>query len=239
GQKTIAVAPEAGTERLRRVINKHLSQEQILRTAGMIARIGVFDLRLYFLVGLPTETDEDVDGVLTLVRKIKHHVVKESGTRGRMGGIRLSVNCFVPKPSTPFQWFPMETLEVLKDRQNRIKRALGREGGVRVSFDVPKWAYLQALLSMGDRRVGQILLLGHRFGENWARAYRHSELNPDFFVYRPKDPEETLPWDFIDLGIRKEHLLKEYRLALKARESDTCHVGACDRCGVCRGIGGM
>lgn len=234
GQKTLAIAPEAGSERLRRTINKHLTREQIIEAVRLIARTGVFGLRLYFMVGLPTETPEDVEEILELVKAIRHHVIKESSTRGRIGKIHLSVNCFIPKASTPFQWFPMEQVSILKEKQKRLRRAVGREGGVTVSFDVPKWAYVQTLLSMGDRRVGKILVRVHEQGGDWQKAFRFSELNPDFYVYRPKGLDEILPWDFIDHGIHKEHLITEYKLALKGKESDVCRVGECDRCGVCR-----
>jgi len=234
GQKTLAIAPEAGSERLRRVINKHLNKEQIIEAVRMVARTGAFGLRLYFMIGLPTESREDVEAILDLVKSIRHHVIKESSTRGRIGQIRLSVNCFVPKASTPFQWFPMASVSALKEKQKWLKKAISREGGVKVSYDVSKWAYVQALLSMGDRRVGSILLKAHEFKGDWQKAFRFSDLNPDFFVHRPKALDEMLPWDFIDHGIHKEHLITEYKLALKGRESETCRVGECTRCGVCK-----
>jgi len=233
GQRTVAVAPEAGSERLRKVVNKHLTREQIVGAVRVIGAAGDFSLRLYFLIGLPTETQEDVSEVLELVKTIKHHLVKEAATRGRMRQIKLGINCFVPKPFTPFQWSPMDTVPSLKEKQKWLKKALGREGGIKVSFDLPKWAYVQALLSLGDRRVASMLLLSHVHGENWQKVFLHSEVNPDFFVHRPKGLDENLPWDFIDHGIYKEHLLKEYKLALKGEESDICHVGDCIRCGVC------
>ncbi len=233
GQRTVAVAPEAGSARMRKVINKHLTEEQIINAVRVIGAAGDFSLRLYFLVGLPTETQEDVSEILELVKRIKHHLVKEAATRGRIRQIKLSINCFIPKPFTPFQWFPMDTVKSLKEKQKGLKKALGREGGIKVSFDLPKWAYVQALLSLGDRRVASLLLLSHAHEDDWSNAFRHSEVNPDFFVHRPKDLKENLPWDFIDHGIYKEHLLKEYKLALKGEESDICHVGDCIRCGVC------
>jgi radical SAM superfamily enzyme YgiQ (UPF0313 family) len=233
GQRTLAIAPEAGSDRLRRVINKHLTMDQIASAVRMIAGVGDFSIRVYFLVGLPTESKDDVAKILELVKKIKHHMVKESRARGRIGLIRLSVNCFIPKAFTPFQWFPMEDLSALKEKQRWLRKALAKEGGVKVSFDVPKWAYVQSLLSMGDRRVGSMLLLSHRYNGDWTRTFRHSELNPDFFVYRPKGLNEILPWDFIEHGIHKKYLIKEYKLALKEKESDICQVGDCDRCGVC------
>ncbi len=235
GQKSVAVAPEAGTDRLRRVINKHLAEEEILEAARKIASVRDFSLRLYFMIGLPTETREDVAGIADLVKRVRHRMVQESAGRGTIGRIRLSVNCFVPKPFTPFQWFPMETTRSLKEKQKQLRAALAKEGGVSVSFDVPRWAYVQALLSLGDRRSGKILLAAHRFGGDWRKAFRHSEVNPDFFVHRPRGLDETLPWDHIDHGIRKEHLIREYRLALEAKETPECRVGRCDRCGVCSG----
>lgn len=233
GQKTLAIAPEAGSDRLRRVINKHLREDDILKAAALIGEAGGLNLRLYFLIGLPTETQDDVEAMVDLVKKIRHQIIKKSRDRGRLSEIRLSVNCFIPKPSTPFQWFPMEQVSTLKERQKWLKTALKRAGGIRVSFDVPKWAYVQSLLSLGDRRVGSILLRTHELGGDWNRAFRHSDVNPDFFVYRPKALQETLPWDFIDKGIDKSYLAKEYELALEGKESDICRVGECKRCGVC------
>jgi radical SAM superfamily enzyme YgiQ (UPF0313 family) len=233
GQRTISIAPEAGSERLRRVINKHLTRDQIMETVSLIARTGAFSIRLYFLIGLPTETKDDVAQIVDLVKNIKHHMVKESARRGSIGRIRLSVNCFVPKPFTPFQWFPMEHLSSLKDKQKWLRKRLSREGGVTVSFDVPRWAYVQALLSLGDRRVGAILHDVQRLGGDWKKALRSSPMNPDFFVYRQKGLDEVLPWDFIDHGIVKGHLIEEYELGLQGEESDVCNVGECHRCGVC------
>ncbi len=233
GQKTLAIAPEAGSERLRRVINKHLSYEQIINSVRMVAKAEDFSLRLYFLIGLPTETMQDLAEIYDLVKKIKHHMVKESRARGRIGRVHLSVNGFIPKASTPFQWFAMDDVSSLKEKQKYLKKALVKEGGVNIGFDVPKWAYIQSLLSLGDRRVGSMLLASHKNNGDWVKTFRHSELNPDFFVYRPKDLDEILPWDFIDHGLHKAYLIKEYKLALQGKESDICHVGECDRCGVC------
>jgi len=232
-QKTITIAPEAGSERLRKAINKRLTRDQIIDTVRMISRTGDFSIKLYFLIGLPTETADDISEITELVKGIKHYMVRESAERGRIGRIKLSVNCFVPKAFTPFQWFPMEELVSLKKKQKWLKKSLGKVGGIDVSSDIPKWAYVQTLLSMGDRRVGSILLSAHKFGGNWTKALRFSDINPDFFVYRPKGIEELLPWDFIDHGISKRHLIRERNLALKGEESDICRVGECYRCGVC------
>ncbi len=233
GQRTIAIAPEAGSERLRRVINKHLSEEQIVEAASLISTTYPFNLRLYFLIGLPTETQEDLAAIPALVKKIKHAMIKTSAERGKIGRIRLSVNCFIPKPFTPFQWFPLEETGILREKQRWLKKALVKQGGVQVHFDLPKWAYVQSLLSNGDRRVAPIILEAHRNQGNWKRALLVSKMNPDFFVHRARDLEETLPWDFIDHGLSKRHLAREYSLAVKGQQSEGCRVGNCHRCGIC------
>ncbi len=234
GQKSIAIAPEAGSERLRLLINKHLTESQIIEAASKIAEVWSFSVRLYFLMGLPTETLSDVEEIVRLTKRFKHHMVKASRKRGNIGAIRLSINCFVPKAFTPFQWHPMEEVPSLKSKQKWLKKALGREGGVTASFDVPKWAYVQALLSMGDRRVGDILLRAHALGGNWKKAFAHSDMNPDFFVHREKELDEILPWDFLDHGISKAHLAEEYSKALELKSTPACKVGNCTRCGACR-----
>jgi radical SAM superfamily enzyme YgiQ (UPF0313 family) len=235
-QKTLTIAPEAGSDRLRRAINKKLTTDQIIDAIILIARAGFFHLKLYFMIGLPTETRGDIKAIVTLVRSIRHHLIKESRGRKRIGRMRLSINCFVPKPFTPFQWFPMDDVNSLKEKQRLLKRALSGEGGIGVSFDVPKWAYIQSLLSMGDRRVGHMLLSAHRNNGDWKRTFQSSDINPDFFVYRVKELDEKLPWDFIDHGIQKSFLQEEYNLALASEESPRCIPGSCTRCGVCRPV---
>ena len=233
GQRSLAIAPEAGSERLRRVINKHLTMEDLTRAVSIIASAGDFSIRLYGLIGLPTETAGDRADLVRMVQSLRHSIVKASAGRGTIGRIRLSVNCFVPKPFTPFQWAPFTRISILKEAQKLISRALSREGGIEVSCDVPKWAYVQALLSAGDRRVGGMLHRVHGLGGNWKKGLRFSDVNPDFFVYRPKNFDEVLPWDFLDHGIRKSFLKKEYLLAMEGRESEACRFDGCTRCGVC------
>jgi radical SAM family uncharacterized protein len=232
-QKTLTFAPETGSDRLRRVINKKLTTEAILEAVVRIARTGFFHIKLYFIIGLPTETKEDVKDIIGLVKSIRHHLIRESRGRKRIGRITLSINCFIPKPFTPFQWVPMDALESLKEKQKIVQGGLLGEGGIKVGFDVPKWAYIQTLLSMGDRRVGQMLLEAYKHKGDWKGTFRSSDVNPDFFVYRLKDLDEQLPWDFIDHGIKKSYLKDEYHLALKSKESPPCDVGNCTRCGVC------
>ncbi len=236
GQKRITIAPEAGSERLRKVINKHLTKEDMINAVQLISKMGL-SLKLYFMIGLPTERWEDIESILRLVKLIRHYMVKEGAKKGKVGGIRIDISCFVPKPFTPFQWVEMNDLEELKKKQKWLLKEIRKEGGIRISFDVPKWAYIQALLSLGNRRVGSILLLAHRYNGNWKMAFRHSDINPDFFVYRRKDSQEILPWDFIDTGVKKNYLLSELKRAFNEEESEICtNHPNCKKCGVCNSL---
>jgi len=215
GQKTVTLAPEAGSERMRRVVRKGFSEEEILRAAEILYDRGTRSFRLYFMIGLPAENQDDVKAIVELTKKLRHHMVKKDRGKKRIAKITLSLNSFVPKPGTPFQWHPFENLRQLKEKIKMIRRGLKQEKGVEVAADLPKWAYLQTLLSRGDRRVGKLLLTAHQFGGNWVQALHAVDLNPDFYVYRQRTFEEILPWDFIDHGIKKEYLWKEYQEALR------------------------
>jgi len=207
GHKSIAIAPEAGTQRLRNVINKNIRDEDIYETARMILESDIETLRLYFMVGLPTETIEDIHGLTELVKTIRKNT--------RRGYIRLSVSTFVPKPFTPFQWHPMEPLKSIKEKLRMIKKGLAQEKGVRVFHDVPKHAHLQGLLALGDRRVGRVL---ERLADGDTDIIRKGSPDIDIahIIFRRKDIAENLPWDFIDTGVDREHLWEEYGKALSA-----------------------
>ena len=213
--KTATIAPEAGTQHLRDVINKGISEDDILNAACALVDNGIPNLRLYFMVGLPTETEADVDGIVTLGKRIKHHFLKSSRARKRIGEITISLNCFVPKPFTPFQWVGMQETKALKDKIKKIKSELRKVANIRVHADVPRWAYLQALFSRGDRRVADILVLAHTNNGNWAQTLKTTPINPDFYVQRQRNFSEFLPWDFIDHRIKKSFLWKEYQKALR------------------------
>jgi radical SAM family uncharacterized protein len=221
GHKTISLAPESGSERLRRVIKKDLREADLLRAVEIIFTAGIPNIRLYFMIGLPSETAPDIHEIVGLTRRIKHVFLKAGRDRKRLGRITLSITPFVPKPSTPFQWASYEEIGSLRRKLRVIKNELRGEGNVQVIHDLPKWGYIQTLLSRGDRRVGSILLAAHRCGGNWQKAFKEINLNPDFYVYREFDVHEILPWDFIDHGIDKDYLQGEYRKAL--REAEISH----------------
>jgi radical SAM superfamily enzyme YgiQ (UPF0313 family) len=205
GHKSISIAPEAGTQRLRDVVNKKITEEDILETAKQILECGIKTLRLYFMIGLPTETEEDIDGMIDLVKAIRRNT--------RKGYIRLSVSTFVPKPFTPFQWHPMEPLKSIKEKLQQIKKGLAREKGIKVLHDMPKQAHLQGLFALGDRRVGSVV---ERIAFDDIDVIKKGSEDVDIasFIYRQKDFSEHLPWDFIDAGVTKEHLWAEYQQAL-------------------------
>jgi radical SAM superfamily enzyme YgiQ (UPF0313 family) len=218
GHKTISLAPEAGSERLRRVIKKGVEETDLLRGVETIVKASIPNIRLYFIIGLPTETDRDIDEIVGLTRRIKHIFLKVGRDRKRLGRIVLSITPFIPKPSTPFQWAPYEEINSLKRKLKLIKNELRREGNVQVIHDLPKWGYIQTLLSRGDRRVGKILLAAHYNGGNWRKTFKEINLNPDFYVHRKRDLDEILPWDFIDHGVGKDYLWGEYLEALSQGE---------------------
>jgi len=211
----VSLAPEAGSQRLRDVIRKGISEVQIFRAVEHLIENGIVNLRLYFMVGLPTEGEQDIDAIIDLTRRIGHHAVKTSKGTRRFRRITLSVNQFIPKPATPFQWLPLADAAAVRKKIQKIKRAFGKERSVSVIHDLPKWNYVQALLSLGDRLVGEILLAVHANGGNWPQALKGVNVNADYYVYREKDPAEFLPWDFIDHGVSREFLLEEYRKAME------------------------
>ena len=214
GVETVALAPEAGSQRLRDVIRKGISEEEIFSAVENLMECDMVQVRLYFMVGLPTETDEDMDAIVRLVKGMEHHARQYSNGKKGFRRLTLSINQFIPKPGTPFQWHPLEDTAVVKRRIRRIADALRGEKAVRIIHDIPKWNYIQALLSLGDRTVGRLLLAVHQRNGNWANAFREVNINPDFYVYRRKETDEILPWDFIDHGAEKALLINEYRKAL-------------------------
>lgn len=210
GHKTIALAPEAGSERLRKVINKGLKEEEILSGIETISENGIPNIKLYFMIGLPTETASDIDAILILARKAQELMLKVGRDKRRIGRLTLSINPFIPKPHTPFQWFPMDHVKSLAGKLRYLKKGISLLNNTKIIYELPKWSYIQTLLSRGDRRVGAIILNQFMFKGNWNAACRQSNLDTDFYVYRKIGLDEALPWDHIDPGIKKEVLIREH-----------------------------
>lgn len=233
--KTATIAPEAGSERMRNVINKGITEQQILEAAKILVAAGIPNIKLYFMIGLPTETPEDIEEIVSLCKKIKQSFLQSSKAKGRIGEITISLNSFVPKPVTPFQWSPMDQVSSLKKKIKQIKNGLKKIPNVRLNHDAPRHAYIQALLSKGDRQVSQILSLAHKNKGNWAKTLKESPVNADFYVSRERNTQEIFPWDFIDHKIDKSFLRKEYEKAVQSRTSKPCPMNdKCTLCGVCR-----
>jgi len=216
--RSVAIAPEAGSERLRRVLRKGYTEEEVLKSVDILVENGLSQIKCYFLIGLPSETEEDVKAIVSLAKRIRHQILSHRKSQKNRWKVVLSVNPFIPKPATPFQWVPMQEVSELKRKLNIIQKELRREKGMGVIYELPKWAYIQALLSRGDRRVGKILQSVHHCGGNWGQALRETSINPDFYVYRKRDLDEVFPWDFIDHGIPKETLKREYLKAMEEAE---------------------
>jgi radical SAM family uncharacterized protein len=215
GGQTVAIAPEAGSERLRRVLGKGYVEEEILETINILIENGISKIKCYFLIGLPGETEDDVRAIVFLAKRIRHQILSNRKGQKERWRLVLSVNPFIPKPATPLQWAPLEEVSVLKRNLKVIQNGIKGEKGMEMIHDVPKWAYIQALLSRGDRRVGKMLMTAYHCQGDWRQAFRETSVNPDFYVYRRRDLDEIFPWDFIDHGIPKEELKEEYVTAMK------------------------
>jgi radical SAM family uncharacterized protein len=220
--RSVAIAPEAGSERLRRIVRKPYKEEEILEAVKTLVENGIVQIKCYFMIGLPFETEDDVKSIPLLAKRIRHQILSTSESKKKKWRVVLSVNPFIPKPGTPFQWAPLDDVRELKRKLKVIQTGLKNEKGVQMIYDLPKWAYVQALLSNGDRRVAKILGAVHQNKGDWGKAFRESSVNPDFFVYRTRDLDEVFPWDFIDHGISKETLKKEYLKAMEEAETTQC-----------------
>ncbi len=195
--------------------------------ADRLAEHGIFSMRLYFMVGLPGEGEEDVEAIIDLAKRIRHRFLRAAKDTRRMGEITLSVNPFVPKPWSAFQWCGMAEQRVLTDRLKKIRRALQKEPNIHVTHGLAKWAYLQALFGRGDRRVLPFVLEGAVEDTDWKKVFRRTTLNPDFFVHRDRRRDELFPWDFIDHGIPKEALYREYERRVSCSPGTTPEESTC------------
>ncbi len=215
GHKTATLAPEGGSQRLRDVIRKGISEAQILEACERLIARDILNLKLYFIIGLPTETDDDLDELVALVETIRTRVVERAKQNRRLGEITLSVNPFIPKPWTPFQWCGMTPLRELERKVTRLHKALGRVPNVRLQVEGLKDALLQALLSRGDRRLAPLLVAAAESG-NWRRAAKGLGVDVELLTGRNIPLDERLPWEII-AGGKKEHLAREYAAGLASR----------------------
>ena len=213
GHRTLTMAPEAGTERLRRSIRKSISDDQLMTACDLVRAHGIPNLKTYFMIGQPTETTEDVEAIPNLAGRMLERLRILDPTGRPFGRLTLSVSSFVPKPWTPFQWAPFDGAESLQSKLEIIKRGVRRFSNVRVLHENPREAALQALLARGDRRVGDFLELAASHEGDWRRALREWEGDAAFYTTRHRSIEERLPWDHFDVGVKKAGLLREWERA--------------------------
>ncbi len=219
GQKTITIAPETGSDRLRRVINKGISEEHLQNAATLSAKSGIQHMRLYIMIGLPTETDEDIEAIVGLAERTQAHMA-EVGCKGRL---TLSINPFIPKPFTPFQWMAMDNQKTVEKKLQYIKKALQKNRRIEVLVESPKEAYIQGVLARGDRRGSK----------SFKAELKAAGLDMDEMNYRERSFDEFLPWSHLDMGMDEGYLEMEWKRSIDEAYTPPC-VQGCKRCGVCK-----
>ena len=231
GQKTITIAPETGSERLRRVINKGISEEHLKNAATLSAKSGIQHMRLYIMIGLPTETDEDIEAIVGLAERTQAHMA-EVGCKGRL---TLSINPFIPKPFTPFQWMAMDNQKTVEKKLQYIKKALQKNRRIEVLVESPKEAYIQGVLARGDRRLGAVLAAcaADRGSKSFKAEMKAAGLDMDEMNYRERSFDEFLPWSHLDMGMDDGYLEMEWKRSVDEAYTPPC-VQGCKRCGVCK-----
>lgn len=231
GQKTITIAPETGSERLRRVINKGISEEHLQNAATLSAKSGIQHMRLYIMIGLPTETDEDIEAIVGLAERTQAHMEKV-GCKGRL---TLSINPFIPKPFTPFQWMAMDNQKVVEKKLQYIKKALQKNRRIEVLVESPKEAYIQGVLARGDRRLGAVIAAcaADRGSKSFKSEMKAAGLDMDNMNYRERSFDEFLPWSHLDMGMQEGYLEMEWQRSLDEAYTPPCAAG-CKSCGVCK-----
>ena len=231
GQKTITIAPETGSERLRRVINKGISEEHLQNAATLSAKSGIQHMRLYIMIGLPTETDKDIEAIVGLAERTQAHMEKV-GCKGRL---TLSINPFIPKPFTPFQWMAMDNQKVVEKKLQYIKKALQKNRRIEVLVESPKEAYIQGVLARGDRRLGAVIAACavNRGSKSFKSEMKAAGLDMDDMNYRERSFDEFLPWSHLDMGMQEGYLEMEWQRSLDEAYTPPCAKG-CKRCGVCK-----
>jgi radical SAM superfamily enzyme YgiQ (UPF0313 family) len=213
GHRTLTMAPEAGTERLRRAIRKTISDAQLMAACDLVRARGIPNLKAYFMIGQPTETAEDVAAIPDLARRMLERLRVLDPSGRPFGKLTLSISSFVPKPWTPFQWAPFDGAASLSAKLEVIKHGVRTFSNVRVLHENPREAALQALLARGDRRVGDFLEAAARLDGDWRRALREWEGDPEFYTTRARAVDERLPWDHFDVGVKKAGLVREWERA--------------------------
>jgi radical SAM superfamily enzyme YgiQ (UPF0313 family) len=215
GERSITIAPETGSDRLRRVINKTVTNDEILAAAEMIFAEGFDNLKLYFMVGLPTEVDEDLDAIRDLTLQLRDIMLRHARPKGQVGRIVGSVNPLVPKPGTAYQWLPMAAETVIERKLKHLRSLMAGIDNVYFTMKSERHSFYQALLSLGDRRVAAAIEAAERNGGQWKAAVVAAGVDADFFVFRDRSDDPMLPWDIIDGGMKASFFRAEFDKALR------------------------
>src|SRR3954454_1490044 len=215
GERTITIAPETGSDRLRRVINKTVTNDEILDRAELIFANGIENLKLYYMIGLPTETDEDLIAIRDLTLQIRDRMMKYARTKGQIGRIVGSVNPLIPKPGTAYQWMPMEDPAIVDRKIKRLRTLTADIDNVFFNIKSERHSYFQALLSLGDRRVAPAIAIAEQNGQNWRAAVAEAGIDGDFYIFRDRSKDAALPWDIIDGGMKRPFFEAEYGKSLR------------------------
>src|SRR5258707_13284598 len=210
GERTITIAPETGSDRLRRVINKTVTNDEILDRADLIFANGIENLKLYYMIGLPTETDEDLVAIRELTLQIRDRMLKYARPKGQIGRIIGSVNPLIPKPGTAYQWIPMEDPGVVDRKIKRLRALMSDIDNVYFNIKSERHSYYQALLSLGDRRIAPVIEAAERNGQNWRAAVDEAGVDGDFYIFRDRSRDSVLPWDIIDRRMKKSFFQSEF-----------------------------
>ena len=215
GERSITIAPETGSDRLRRVINKTVTNDEILDRAELIFASGIENLKLYYMIGLPTETDDDLVAIRDLTIQMRERMVEHARGRGQIGRIVASVNPLIPKPGTAYQRLAMEDPALTDRKIKRLRTLTAGIGNVYFNIKSERHSYYQALLSLGDRRVAAVVDAAERNGQNWRAAVSETGVDADAFIFRDRTADAVLPWDVIDGGMKSSFFQSEYEKALR------------------------
>jgi radical SAM superfamily enzyme YgiQ (UPF0313 family) len=215
GERTLTIAPETGSDRLRRVINKTVTNDEILAAADMIFATGFDNLKLYFMIGLPTETDDDLVAIRDITLQLREIMLRHQRGRGQLGRLVGSVNPLVPKPGTTYQWLPMEDDRAIDRKIKRMRSLMAGIDNVYFNIKSERHSFYQALLSLGDRRVAAAIEAAERNGGNWRAAVTEAGVDADFFVFRDRSNDKVLPWDIIDGGLKDQFFRSEFDKGLR------------------------
>jgi radical SAM superfamily enzyme YgiQ (UPF0313 family) len=230
----LTLAPECGSDRMRKILNKQFTNADILDRATWIFENGIQNLKLYYMVGLPWEEHEDVEAIVELTEQIRQRMLAVGRGRGRVGRIHPSVNPFVPKPGTPYQWLPMEDPKETDRKLQYLRKAFGKMPNVDAICKSARTGVHQSILALADRRVADALEFAAVHEVDFKRAVREVGLDPAFYLFRGRGRDEVLPWDVIDNGVAKSYYLRELDKARAEKLSPHCpEVQGCIRCGVC------